>query len=109
MASRLQALIDMAKPAPGVTEVLFTASDGYTNTIELDKVAAEGVIVAYGMNGEPLPQKHGYPARIITPGRYGEKHVKWVTRIELQNASHHRLLRVAGVGSRRGRQDALAH
>jgi DMSO/TMAO reductase YedYZ molybdopterin-dependent catalytic subunit len=82
----LQALIDMAKPAPGVTEVLFTANDGYTNTIEFDKVAAEGVIVAYTMNGEPLPQKHGYPARIITPGRYGEKHVKWVTRITVQKS-----------------------
>jgi len=79
-----QALIDRAKPAPDVTEILFTASDGYTNTIEFDKIAAEGVIIAYGMNGEPLPQKHGYPARIITPGRYGEKHVKWVTRITLQ-------------------------
>lgn len=80
----LQALIDKAKPAPGVSEVLFTASDGYTNTIESDKIAAEGVIVAYGMNGAPLPEKHGYPARIITPGRYGEKHVKWVTRITIQ-------------------------
>jgi DMSO/TMAO reductase YedYZ molybdopterin-dependent catalytic subunit len=80
----LQALIDRAKPAPGATEVLFTASDGYTNTIEFDKVAAAGVIVAYGMNGAPLPEKHGYPARIITPGRYGEKHVKWVTRITVQ-------------------------
>ncbi|MDQ6905870.1 MAG: molybdopterin-dependent oxidoreductase [Chloroflexota bacterium] len=81
----LQALIDMAKPAPGATQVLFTASDGYTNTMEFDKIAAEGVIVAYGMNGEPLSQKHGFPARIITPGRYGEKHVKWVTRIEINN------------------------
>jgi DMSO/TMAO reductase YedYZ molybdopterin-dependent catalytic subunit len=80
----LMTLIAKAQPNDGVTEVLFTASDGYTNTIELAKVAAEGVIVAYGMNGEPLPQKHGYPARIITPGRYGEKHVKWVTRITLQ-------------------------
>lgn len=80
----LQSLIDMAKPASGVTEVLFTASDGYTNGIELEKVKAEGVLLAYGMNNEPLSQKHGYPARIITPGRYGEKHVKWVTRIELR-------------------------
>jgi len=80
----LQSLIAMAKPAPGVKEVLFTASDGYTNTIQLDTVAAEGVMVAYGMNGAPLPEKHGYPARIITPGRYGEKHVKWVTRITIQ-------------------------
>ena len=80
----LQSLIERAKPAPGVTEALFTASDGYTNTMTLDTIAAEGVIVAYGMNGEPLPRKHGFPARIITPGRYGEKHVKWVARITLQ-------------------------
>ncbi|HEY8293625.1 MAG TPA: molybdopterin-dependent oxidoreductase [Thermomicrobiales bacterium] len=81
----LQSLIAMAKPSPGVTEALFTAADGYTNTMALDTIAAEGVIVAYGMNGAPLPQQHGYPARIITPGRYGEKHVKWVTRITVQN------------------------
>lgn len=80
----LQALIDMAKPAAGVTEVVFTASDGYQNTFEMDKVAAQGVMVAYSMNGQPLPQKHGFPVRIITPGRYGEKHVKWVTRIDLK-------------------------
>ncbi|MHB8648051.1 MAG: molybdopterin-dependent oxidoreductase, partial [Thermomicrobiales bacterium] len=80
----LQALIDKTQPSSAVTEALFTASDGYTNTIELEKITAEGVIVAYGMNGVPLPQKHGYPARIIAPGRYGEKHVKWVTRITLQ-------------------------
>lgn len=80
----LQSLIDMAKPEAGVTEVLFTASDDYTNTIEFEKVAAEGMIVAFGMNGAPLPQRHGYPVRIITPGRYGEKNVKWVTRIDLR-------------------------
>ncbi len=80
----LQSLIDMAQPTPGVTEVFFTANDGYTNTVEFDKVAAEGMIVAYGMNDAPLPQQHGFPVRIITPGRYGEKNVKWVTRIDLQ-------------------------
>jgi DMSO/TMAO reductase YedYZ molybdopterin-dependent catalytic subunit len=35
------------------------------------------------MNGEPLPLRHGYPVRILTPGLFGEKSVKWVTRIEL--------------------------
>lgn len=80
----LQSLLAMAKPEAGVTEVLFTANDDYTNTIEFEKVAAEGMIVAFGMNGAPLPQRHGYPVRIITPGRYGEKNVKWVTRIDLR-------------------------
>ena len=35
------------------------------------------------MNGAPLPARHGYPVRIIVPGLFGEKNVKWVTRIEL--------------------------
>jgi DMSO/TMAO reductase YedYZ molybdopterin-dependent catalytic subunit len=35
------------------------------------------------MNGVPLPHRHGYPARVVVPGYFGEKHVKWLTRIEL--------------------------
>jgi hypothetical protein len=42
-------------------------------------------LVAYQMNGEPLPDRHGFPARVIVPGYFGEKHVKWVTRIEVAN------------------------
>jgi DMSO/TMAO reductase YedYZ molybdopterin-dependent catalytic subunit len=35
------------------------------------------------MNGEPLPRIHGFPARLIVPGMYGEKNVKWVTGVEI--------------------------
>jgi len=35
------------------------------------------------LNGEPLPRNHGYPARIIVPGIYGMKHVKWLTEMEV--------------------------
>jgi DMSO/TMAO reductase YedYZ molybdopterin-dependent catalytic subunit len=35
------------------------------------------------MNGEPLPERHGDPARVIVPGLFGKNHVKWVRRIEL--------------------------
>ena len=40
------------------------------------------VIVAFEMNGEPLPHEHGFPARLIVPGFFGLKHVKWLTAIE---------------------------
>ncbi len=40
-------------------------------------------LVVYEMNGGPLPDRHGAPARMIVPGYFGEKHVKWVTRIEV--------------------------
>ena len=38
------------------------------------------------MNGEPLPRRHGYPARVLVPGTYGEVSVKWVDGIELSAA-----------------------
>ena len=48
-------------------------------------------LLAYGMNGQPLPQRHGYPLRMIVPGRYGEKNPKWITRIDLLAAGDPRL------------------
>ena len=43
-------------------------------------------LVVYEMNGDPLPERHGYPARVIVPGLFGKNNVKWVTRIELVDA-----------------------
>ncbi len=38
--------------------------------------------LAWEMNGEPLPRRHGFPLRIFMPGKYGMKMPKWLTRIE---------------------------
>jgi Oxidoreductase molybdopterin binding domain/Mo-co oxidoreductase dimerisation domain len=46
-------------------------------------LAGQDVLVAFGMNGAELPQRHGYPARLLVPGRYGMKRVKWLTRLAL--------------------------
>jgi DMSO/TMAO reductase YedYZ molybdopterin-dependent catalytic subunit len=40
-------------------------------------------LLAFRMNGEPLPHEHGYPLRLVMPGWYGVAHVKWLTRIEV--------------------------
>ena len=40
------------------------------------------MLVAYEMNGEPLPPQHGSPARLIVPGWYGMASVKWLVEIE---------------------------
>ena len=40
------------------------------------------MLVAYMMNDEPLPFNHGFPARLIIPGLFGEKHTKWLTTLE---------------------------
>jgi DMSO/TMAO reductase YedYZ molybdopterin-dependent catalytic subunit len=79
----LATLLEAAQPQPGVVELLLHGADGYTDTFPLAKALEPTTMVVYEMNGEPLPERHGYPVRIITPGMYGEKNVKWVTRIEL--------------------------
>jgi len=40
-------------------------------------------LLAYEMNGEPLPEDHGFPLRAVVPGWYGMDSVKWLTRIEV--------------------------
>jgi DMSO/TMAO reductase YedYZ molybdopterin-dependent catalytic subunit len=70
---------------PGVVDILLHAADGYTDTLPIDKAMDPTTLVVYEMNGEPLPERHGYPARVIVPGLFGKNHVKWVRRIELIN------------------------
>jgi DMSO/TMAO reductase YedYZ molybdopterin-dependent catalytic subunit len=79
----LRSLLDSAEPRAGTVEVLLRGADGYTDTIPLEKALDPSTMVVFEMNGEPLPRIHGYPARVIVPGMYGEKNVKWVTSIEL--------------------------
>ena len=79
----LRSLIERAGPQPGVVEVLLHGVDNYTDTFAFEKAMDPATLVVYEMNGQPLPQKHGYPVRVIVPGLFGEKNVKWVTRIEL--------------------------
>jgi DMSO/TMAO reductase YedYZ molybdopterin-dependent catalytic subunit len=60
--------------------------DNYTDTIPLEKALEPTTLLAYEMNSRSLPDRHGYPLRAIVPGYFGEKHVKWLTRIELTGA-----------------------
>ena len=65
------------------TYVVFRGTDGYDVGIPIQKAMEDGTILAYQMNGVPLPTEHGYPARMIVPGYYGMMNCKWVTGIEL--------------------------
>lgn len=79
----LRALLEAAVPQAGVREVLLHGVDNYSDTFAFEKAMEPETLVVYEMNGAPLPFNHGYPVRVIVPGLYGEKNVKWVTRIEL--------------------------
>ncbi len=94
----LPALLARARPKPGVTTVLFYAADGYYETFNFAKALEPTTLVAYEMNGLPLPDGHGFPLRMIVPGLYGEKNPKWLTRIELLTADDARLRRPQGLG-----------
>lgn len=61
--------------------LVFHAPDEYVESIPRDLAEQAGAIVAYGMNGVALPPEHGYPARIVLPGVYGFKSVKWLSGI----------------------------
>ncbi|MDQ2662543.1 MAG: molybdopterin-dependent oxidoreductase [Candidatus Eremiobacteraeota bacterium] len=79
----LAAVLDVAKPASDGTRVLLRAADGYTDTIDLKKAMERTTLLAYEMNSETLPRRHGFPVRMIVPGLFGEKSVKWLTGIEI--------------------------
>jgi DMSO/TMAO reductase YedYZ molybdopterin-dependent catalytic subunit len=79
----LRDLLAASRPLEGALEVFLNGADAYTDSFAFDKAMDPTTIVAFAMNGEPLPQRHGYPARVVVPGLYGEKNVKWVTRIEV--------------------------
>jgi len=81
----LKKIIDKAVPKKAIVKTVFYSEDGYSDSIPYSLSLSEDVFLAYEMNGEPLPMKHGYPLRAIVPGIYGMKHVKWLSKIELVN------------------------
>jgi DMSO/TMAO reductase YedYZ molybdopterin-dependent catalytic subunit len=58
-------------------------SDAYVKDLPLDRVDVADVLLAYELNGGPLPAVHGFPLRLLVPGWYGTNNVKWVTRLHL--------------------------
>jgi DMSO/TMAO reductase YedYZ molybdopterin-dependent catalytic subunit len=56
----------------------------YDDTLSLPQAFAVDAMLALEMDGKPLSEPHGFPARVVMPRMYGYKSVKWVTRIEVQ-------------------------
>jgi DMSO/TMAO reductase YedYZ molybdopterin-dependent catalytic subunit len=83
----LRDLLDQAGVLSGAARVRLHGVDNYTDTIPLEKAMQSTTLLAYEMNGVPLADRHGYPLRVIVPGYFGEKNVKWLTRIEVTDAN----------------------
>lgn len=82
---RLDELLAEAGLQAGANQVVGRSIDGYTCGFPIE-AATDGrnALVAFGMNGEPLPLEHGFPVRLIVPGLYGYiSATKWLVEIEL--------------------------
>jgi DMSO/TMAO reductase YedYZ molybdopterin-dependent catalytic subunit len=109
----LGALLDEAGVDPDAVDVVFTGADhgvergveqDYQRGLPLADARRDEVLLAYEMNGAPLPPQHGYPIRLVVPGWYGMAHVKWLREIGVldepftgfQNTVAYRLRQDAG-------------
>jgi sulfite dehydrogenase (cytochrome) subunit A len=104
----LASLLDRAGVRDGAHSVVFTGADhgvergveqDYQRGLTMAEVRETQALVAFAMNGAPLPPQHGFPLRLVVPGWYGMTQVKWLRRITVidrpfegfQNAVAYRL------------------
>lgn len=78
---RLRDLLQEAGVKPGAVDLVMEAYDNYTDSIPIEKAMHPDTLVVWEMNGTPLTREHGFPVRVIVPGIYGMKNVKWLRRI----------------------------
>jgi DMSO/TMAO reductase YedYZ molybdopterin-dependent catalytic subunit len=107
----LAPLLAEAGPSDNAVELLFSAVDrgveggvpqAYERALPVGEVAH--ALLAYEMNGAPLPPQHGFPLRLVVPGWYGMQNVKWLTRVTVleepftgyQNAVSYRMYSADG-------------
>jgi sulfane dehydrogenase subunit SoxC len=86
----LAAVLDEAGVDGDAVDVVFTGADhgvergieqDYQRSLPVAEALRAEALLAYEMNGLPLPVQHGFPLRLVIPGWYGMAHVKWLTRI----------------------------
>lgn len=96
-------LLRSARVRDGAIDVKFTAIDDYVDSIAIERAMLPGCMLAYEMNGAPLNSAHGAPLRLIVPGVFGLKNVKWIERIDVAGTD------VKGYWQRRGWNDVAEY
>jgi DMSO/TMAO reductase YedYZ molybdopterin-dependent catalytic subunit len=86
---QLARVLAQAVPRSGARFVTFHTLGGvYTDSLTLDQALRPEVMLASYLNGRPLPDRQGFPIRLVVPFMYGYKSVKWVSRITLESKRH---------------------
>lgn len=92
---RLRDVLEHAGATGEAVEVLFTGLDRgvengeeqwFQRSLPLNEAREPDVLLAYELNGVPLPPQHGFPLRLVVPGWYGMTNVKWLDRVTLISA-----------------------
>jgi DMSO/TMAO reductase YedYZ molybdopterin-dependent catalytic subunit len=83
-------LLNELKIRPEANTVIFRAYDGYSTSFPIDYLTNNNIIIAYKMNGVPLPPERGFPFQLIAESKWGYKWIKWITEIELSNDSNYK-------------------
>jgi DMSO/TMAO reductase YedYZ molybdopterin-dependent catalytic subunit len=79
---RFRDLLEPAQPAGDATTLTFVSAEvPYVDTLTLEQGLLKDAMLAYEMDGKPLPREHGAPVRVVIPEMYGYKNVKWVSKI----------------------------
>lgn len=74
-------IVELVKPKERAKFVTFHCADGYTTSLNLDELSGDNVLLAHGLNGEPLEEGYGFPLRLVVPDKYAYKSALWVVKI----------------------------
>ena len=84
---RLSDVLARVRPHNDAQMIVAHAIDGYAETVPIDIARGSSVLVAFGMDGLVLPDAHGAPARLLFPGRYGMRSVKWLKELYVSSTT----------------------
>lgn len=99
----LAALLERAGVDPKTVDIVLEGADSgevskpskpakpfhFARSVPLEIAKTGGILLAYKMNGQPLPESHGFPLRAIVPGWFGMASVKWLSRIIATKQPYH--------------------
>jgi len=84
----LKTLLEEVDPHFFAKTLVLKGEDGYHDSVPLGKAKHPGALLAFRMNGKPLTLNHGFPVRLLVPGLYGIKQVKWLKELEIADQPH---------------------
>ena len=111
---QLRALLDRAGLRDTAVDVVATGLDRgvenevdqlYQRALPLAEALRDDVLLAYDLNGAPLPPQHGFPLRLLVPGWYGMTNVKWLSSLTVMDRPFEGYQHVSSYRLRRDEED----